>query len=267
MTQTEPSIKDPYKEKVSGELFRGIAIKALNTFLPERCYSCGEIVSSSGGLCGACWEKITFITAPHCDRCARPFEFDPRFDLAEDLQCADCLRKSPIYDRARSCMVYDAGSRSAILSFKHSDRTDMAPVLAGWLRRSGSELLDASEMIVPVPLHWSRLWSRKFNQSAELARHVAEISDKPYAPDVIRRKRRTPSQAGLGAKARAKNVRGAFSVSKKSALKVSGKRILLIDDVMTTGSTLNACAGSLLWAGAEAVDVLTLARVVRAEPE
>jgi len=183
------------------------------------------------------------------------------------MDCAACLRRPPIYDKARSCMVYDEGCRAVILSFKYADRTDMAPVMAAWLQRAGADVIEQADLIAPVPLHWSRLVFRKFNQSAELARHLAQKSHKTYAPDIIRRKRRTPSQAGLNGKARAKNVRGAFAVSKKAAARIAHKRVLLIDDVMTTGSTINACAGVLLWAGAAGVDVLTLARVVRAERE
>ncbi len=189
------------------------------------------------------------------------------FGRNEGLECGDCLRRPPVYNRARACMVYEEMSRGFILGFKYADRTDMAPLMAQWLLRPGQELLDEADLIAPVPLHWTRMLLRKFNQSAELARHLAMLSGTSYAPDLIRRKRRTQSQAGLRAKARAKNVRGAFAVSKKAARRIAGKRVLLIDDVMTTGATLNACAGVLFWAGASGVDVLTLARVVRAERE
>lgn len=162
-------------------------------------------------------------------------------------------------------MVYDEASRGVILAFKHADRTDMAKEMASWLARAGDTVLSTADLIVPVPLHWTRLWARKYNQSAELARYLASCCDRPYAPDVIKRKRRTPSQAGLRAKARAKNVRGAFAVNKSAAQQIANKRVVLVDDVMTTGSTLSACAGVLLWAGAAGVDVLTLARVVRPE--
>ncbi len=261
MTHSKPIINDPVKENVLSRPLFGLLRKSVDMLLPERCYSCGDIVGTSGGLCPTCWDKISFIGDPMCQRCGRPFEFD----VAGEMECGDCLRHAPIYEKARSCMVYDEDSRSLVLAFKHADRVDMAPALAGWLQRAGGDVLTGADFIAPVPLHWTRLWSRKFNQSAELARHLALKTGKTYAPEIIRRKRRTPSQANLRAKARAKNVRGAFSVSKKSAVKITGKRILLIDDVMTTGSTLNACAGVLLWAGADAVDVLTLARVVRAE--
>ncbi len=261
MTQSAPILNDPSEEIQSANRFSGWLRKTRDVLLPERCYVCGEIVSGGGGLCAPCWEKITFVTAPLCWRCGRPYEFE----IPGKQQCAACLRRPPVYDKARSCMVYDDGSRSLVLAFKHADRVDMAPVLAGWLQRAGADVIGAAQLITPVPLHWTRLWSRRFNQSAELARHLARLAGKTYAPEIIRRKRRTPSQARLRAGARAKNVRGAFSVPKKSARRITGKRILLIDDVLTTGSTLNACAGVLLWAGAEAVDVLTLARVVRAE--
>lgn len=189
MTQSTPSINDPNEEKIPGQSLKDFARKAMDTLLPERCFSCGEIVGTSGGLCGTCWGHVTFISEPQCRRCGRPFEFE----AWGDIDCAECLRRPPVYDKARSCMVYDEGSRSAILAFKHADRTDMAPVMATWLRRAGDEIITRADMIAPVPLHWTRLWLRKYNQSAELARHLALQSDKTFAPDIIQRKRRTPS--------------------------------------------------------------------------
>lgn len=269
MAQTEPPINGAMRESLPVAKVRRFLVGARDALLPGRCFACGEIVADAGGLCGACWEGVRFISSPQCARCGRPFELELDADVhaGDGLICGDCARKAPVYDQARAAMVYDEASRPVILAFKHGDRTDMAPVLADWLARAGAEVLAEADLIVPVPLHWTRLWSRRFNQSAELARHLAKASGKTYAPGLIRRHRRTPPQAGLGAKARAKNMRGAFSVSKGKAAQISGRRVLLIDDVMTTGSTLNACAGVLLWAGAEGVDVLTLARVVRAERE
>jgi len=261
MTEPKPIINTSVAEKPLAHAFSNLFRKSLGALLPERCYSCGDIVGERPGLCATCWPNLTFITDPKCQRCGRPFEFDP----FGPVECAECLRRTPVFEKARSSMVYDDGSRPLILAFKHADRVDMAPMMATWLQRAGEDIWQSADLIAPVPLHWTRLWSRKFNQSAELARHLSLKTGKTYAPEIIRRKRRTPSQAQLRASARAKNVRGAFSVSKKSASQISGKRVLLVDDVMTTGSTLNACAGVLLWAGAGAVDVLTLARVVRAE--
>jgi ComF family protein len=235
--------------------------RCLNILLPPACVACGALVSSENGLCAACWEQVDFIGDPVCAQCGRPFEFDP----GEGSQCAACLKKPPLYDRARSAVVYGETSRRFILSYKHGDRLDMVPSMVSWLERAGEMVITDADLIAPVPLHWSRFLSRRFNQSAELARVLSRRTDCRYMPELLIRKKRTTSQAGLNARERAKNVRGAFAVKSKHMDVLEGKRVLLVDDVLTTGSTLNACAGVLLWAGASAVDVLTLARVVRAE--
>lgn len=240
---------------------RKIAQQFLNFLLPPACVACGSIVSSEKGLCAECWGKVDFIEQPICAQCGRPFEFDP----GDTLSCAACLKKPPLYQRARSAVVYGEASRQFILSYKHGDRLDMVPSFVTWLERAGKSLINDADFIAPVPLHWARFLSRRFNQSAELARAISHVSDCVYTPQLLRRKKRTLSQAGLNARERARNVRGAFVVKPDNVQKIAGKRVLLIDDVLTTGATLNACAGVLLWAGASAVDVLTLARVVRPE--
>lgn len=206
---------------------------------------------------------MDFICEPYCQCCGKPFEFDP----GADVVCGACLRRQPIFERARSAVVYNDNSKRFILAFKHGDRMDMVPTMAIWLEQVGGELIEAADVIAPVPLHWTRYLARRFNQSAELARRISAENATLFAPDLLTRRKRTASQAGLNAKQRAKNVRGAFTVKPNWIDKVSGKRVLLIDDVLTTGATLNACAGILLWAGASGVDVLTVARVVRVERE
>jgi len=243
--------------------FKDLAKRALDILLPPACVACGTLVSRAHALCGPCWEKVDFIDDPKCQSCGRPFDSDP----GRESLCGPCLRNPPIYERARSAIVYGDHSRRFILAYKHGDRTDMVPSMTGWLARAGEDLISDADVIAPVPLHWSRFLTRRFNQSAELARTLARRSDVPFAADVLLRKKRTASQAGLNAKQRARNVRGAFSVKPAWLSGLSGQRVLLIDDVLTTGATLNACAGILLWAGARAVDVLTVARVVRAERE
>jgi ComF family protein len=237
--------------------------RILDLVLPPTCIACGTLVSGVHALCGPCWEKVDFIDDPKCRCCGKPFEDDPGMDAL----CGICIRKQPIYERARSAVVYGDHSRRFILGYKHGDRTDMVPAMVSWLERAGQELIVDADIIAPVPLHWTRFLARRFNQSAELARELGTRSEICFAPDLLARKKRTVSQAGLNAKERARNVRGAFSVKPAWMDRVEKKRILLIDDVLTTGSTLNACAGILLWAGAGGVDVLTVARVVRAERE
>jgi ComF family protein len=187
-----------------------------------------------------------------------PFEFDPG---GADALCGNCIRERPAYDRARAVFRYDDASRGLVLAFKHGDRIDAAPAYARWLARAGGALIEGADLIAPVPLHWTRLFHRRYNQSALLANALARLSGRPAAPDLLRRKRRTPSQGGLGRAERARNVRNAFAV--RRGVSVEGKRVLLVDDVLTTGATVEACAKTLLKSGAAAVDVLTLARVVR----
>lgn len=185
--------------------------------------------------------------------------------MPEGALCGACLRDPPPFERARAAMAYDELSRRMILGLKYADRADMAPAFAAWLGRAGADLIADADWIAPVPLHWTRLFSRRFNQSALLARLVARAHERAFAPDLMARRRRTPSQAGLGGAARRRNVRGAFSVRPAWKPRIKAKRILLIDDVLTTGETVSASARALKRSGAGAVDVLTLARVVRSD--
>jgi len=170
---------------------------------------------------------------------------------------------APAFDKARAILAYDDNSRSAILALKHADRLDLVPGFSRWLSRTGRSLLEDCDMIVPVPLHRFRLWRRRYNQSAELARRLAGDWKRGYAPFALIRARATASQGAMsGAKARRRNVLGAFKVPDPA--KVQGKRVLLLDDVLTTGATVEACARALKRAGAEQVHVLVLARVVKA---
>ncbi|HER25698.1 MAG TPA: ComF family protein [Rhodospirillales bacterium] len=238
---------------------------ALNLLLPPQCLGCGVLVETTGGLCGECWSAITFVGDPACARCGLPFEFADAQSNSK-LQCASCVRQPTVFARARAVMAYDDASRHLILAFKHGDRTDAAPTYARWMARAGADLLDQADLIVPVPLHWSRLFSRRYNQAALLAREIGAIARKTVVPDAMWRTRRTPSQGRLGALARRRNVGGAFKVRRKHLTLLAGRRVLLIDDVMTTGATANSSARALLRAGAGAVDVLTLSRVLRPFP-
>jgi len=202
---------------------------------------------------------MRFITAPQCACCGLPFEFD----VAIGMICGACADRAPFFDRARSVLVYDDASRQIVLRFKHADQTDLAPIMAGWMQSSAAKLINNCDLLVPVPLHWTRLFKRRYNQSAMLALTLAKISGRPVKPDVLVRKKRTPSQGHLSSHQRRKNVQGAFFVTSKLKPMIKGQRILLIDDVYTTGATVDACAKTLLGAGARGVDVLTFARAVK----
>ena len=232
---------------------------ALDLLLPPRCLKCGAAVTSADGLCAACWRGITFLGAPCCACCGLPFAYD----LGADALCPSCMKERPGFDRARAALRYDDESRRLVLAFKHGDRLHLAPALGRWMRRAGAELLAETDIVVPVPLHWTRLFARRYNQAAVLAHALAAAGGPPVGADWLVRRRRTPSQGKRNALARRRNVAGAFALRRGRS--VRGQRVLLVDDVFTTGATLGECARVLRRAGAVRVDALTLARTVREE--
>jgi ComF family protein len=232
----------------------------LDLVLPPRCLRCGLTVDSQGRLCAECWRSLTFLGPPQCRLCGYPLPHA----LPEAPLCGECAREAPAYDRARAALRYDDGARRLILAFKHADRTDVAPAFGTWLARAGTELLAEAELIAPVPLHRFRLLKRGYNQAAILARALARATSLPLIPDLLQRRRATASQQGLSGRARLENVTvAAFRVHPWQRRRVEGRAVVLIDDVLTTGATVGACARVLRRAGASRVDVLTLARVVR----
>jgi ComF family protein len=242
------------------------ATKTLDMLLPPRCLACGQSVVGTGALCAACWSDINFIDGPVCLTCGLPFDYDE----GVDMQCGICLRQPPAYETGRSVMHYGDACRDLILGFKHGDRTDAAPMFGSWLQRVGQPLFQANMLVVPVPLHRWRLFARRYNQSALLAQALVSTNRQStvpaplhFCPDLLVRRRRTRTQGGLSARARRLNVRGAFALQPRHQDRLQGAAVLLIDDVMTTGATLEACSKTLLRGGAQSVRVLTLARVVR----
>ncbi|MBT6138434.1 MAG: ComF family protein [Rhodospirillaceae bacterium] len=239
---------------------RGALRLAVDAILPPRCASCGETLAEPHGLCAQCWPNLAFISHPFCGVCGVPFEYE----VGQRALCAGCIADPPEYTRARAAFIYDDASRPLILRFKHGDELHTAPTLGRLMARAGSTLLTDTDVIVPVPLHRTRLLARRYNQALELARVLGgALGDfsPPVVPDALIRKRRTPSQGHLSRAARARNVRGAFIIRADRRTSIAGKRVLLIDDVITTGATVRACARALLRAGAQTVDVLALARV------
>jgi len=237
------------------EMARTLGGRALDTVLPPRCYGCGGEVAAQGELCGLCWAGLTFITPPMCTLCGYPFEHI----LPGESLCAACHARQPKFDRAISALVYDDASRSLILAFKRGDRTSLATPLGRLAARAGADLLAAADLLLPVPLHPRRLFARRFNQAALLTRTVSRISNIPWDPDLLHRRKNTPSQGGLSRHQRRSNMRGAFVVTRK----LDSRAVLLVDDVMTTGATAEACATVLRRAGAGWVGLLTVTRVVR----
>jgi ComF family protein len=225
---------------------------------PPTCIGCGGATGEPHTLCGTCWAGIRFIERPFCERLGTPFAVD----LGMALVSPAAIAGPPVFARARAVARYDDTARTLVHRLKYSDRLDLARALGAMMARSGAELAAECDVIVPVPLHRFRLWWRRFNQSMELARIVAARHDKPCDPFLLGRVKRTAPQVGLSRNQRAENLQGAFRVPNSARPRLKGKRVLLVDDVLTTGATANAASRALLRGGAASVDVLAFARVV-----
>ncbi|MDP2116007.1 MAG: phosphoribosyltransferase family protein [Brevundimonas sp.] len=235
-------------------LGRGVA----DLLLPPLAWDSPE-AAASPGLTAAAWRRVVFLEDPVCDGCGAGFEMDGG-PFASD-RCAACLARPYAFARARAACVYDDASRGLILKFKHGDHQSYAPLFARWISRSAAPLLDQADAVAPVPLHRFRLLSRRFNQAAEIARPLARGAGLDYLPDALIRTTHTTTQGGKSARGRRLNVKKAFAVSDEGRRRIKGRRILLVDDVLTTGATAEACARALIEAGARAVDLAVVARV------
>jgi ComF family protein len=237
----------------------GLGRAALDFLLPPHCPGCDMQVPIQGTFCPACFKALNFITAPLCKSCGLPFSSAAHCGSA--AICFTCTAQPPAWREARAALVYDDAARRLILPFKHAERPDVAQVLARHMTRAGRQLLARADVLVPVPLHRWRLFARGFNQAAHLAQAVSQQSGVPAVVDGLRRVRRTPALGPLSATERAQVLQGAFMSNRRRADLLAGKRVLLIDDVMTSGATANTCAIVLAQAGCCAVDVLVAARV------
>lgn len=231
---------------------------AADLLLPPLCLACRKRVGQHGRLCGPCFAAVDFITPPVCDRLGIPLPFD----IGETQLSAAAIARPPVYDRARAVAHYSGVMRDLVHGLKYGDRHEGLPLFGRWMSEAGADIVRDCDLIVPVPLARLRLWSRRYNQAALLANALAEVSGKPCDPFVLERVRATQSQVGLSFDQRQRNVAGAFRVATEGTSRVRGTRILLVDDVVTTGATVEASARALRRAGASRVDVLSLARVV-----
>ena len=236
--------------------FDGLS-RAADLVVPPTCLSCDAAIGRAGLLCADCWASARFIEKPYCEVLGSPFSYD----LGEGALSASAIANPPVFDRARAAVLYDKVAKKLVHGLKFNDRTDLAPWMASWMCRAGHELFDERTVIVPVPLHRRRLISRKFNQSAELARHIARQCELQYFACALHRTRPTAQQVGLGAAERQRNVRGAFRVPADQEINIHSKHVVLVDDVLTTGATLQACARALRRNGVAKIDCLTFARV------
>jgi ComF family protein len=241
-------------------LGRAVVRMVLDTALPPLCASCRAPLGDLGGLCPACWSKVSFIAPPYCERLGIPFVYDP----GPGILSMEAIADPPAYGRARAAVRYDDVARDLVHRLKYGDRLDLCTTMGRWMARAGRELVAEADALLPVPLHWRRLWGRRFNQAAALAKVVAATNGLPVLTGALKRVRATPQQVGLSRSERAVNVQGAFTVTPEAKAAIHGKRLILVDDVLTSGATVDACARALLRAGARDVDVLVFARVVAA---
>jgi ComF family protein len=237
--------------------FRAFFGRALDIALPTLCPACREPVGGNG-LCAPCWSKLSLIAPPYCERLGIPFAYDP----GPGVLSMQAITDPPAYHRARAAVRYDDVARTLVHALKYGDRLDLAPTMGRWMANAGRELLAGADAIVPVPLHWRRQWARRFNQAALLAEVIAKAGGGRVAHAALRRVKATPQQVGLSQSERALNVQGAFRVPPPGKPEIAGRRLVLVDDVLTTGATVDACARALLRAKAAQVDVLVFARVV-----
>ncbi|MEJ1977372.1 MAG: ComF family protein [Acetobacteraceae bacterium] len=232
---------------------------ALDVVLPPRCLTCDAGVEAPGRLCAACFGITDFVTDPCCVQCGQPFAHAGQGGLS--MTCARCASDPPSWRQARAALRYNDQTKRILLPFKYQDRVETAQALALHMARAGAGLLRQAEVLVPVPLHRSRLRARRYNQSALLARAIGRLAGRPVALDALRRVRATEKLEGKAAAERMAIVAGVFAVRPGREGRIAGRHVLLIDDVLTTGATATGCARTLLAAGAAQVDLLVAARV------
>ncbi len=237
----------------------GFGRRLVDLALPPQCLACHAPVAEMGSLCPSCWSRLKLIERPYCERLGVPFAYD----LGPGALSAEAIADPPPFDRARAVAVYDDVARRLVHGLKYRDRLELARWMSGWMARAGADLFDNADVIVPVPLHRRRLWWRRYNQSALLVHALSVTAGRPVANDALVRIRATAQQVGLSAEERDRNVRGAFRVTAEGKRQIAGRRVLLVDDVYTTGATVKAGTRALIRAGAGAVNVLTFARVVK----
>ncbi len=233
---------------------------ALHLIYPPQCLSCDEMVTTDFGLCGTCWRDTSFITGLVCDQCGVPL---PGYDDAQSVLCDDCLTIARPWSQGRAALLYRDNGRKIVLQLKHGDRLDLAKPAAAWLLRAAQPMLKPGMLVAPVPLHWIRLFKRRYNQAALLSGALAKLAQLEHCPDVLIRRRSTGSQEGRNRDGRFANMADALCVHPRRASLVDGRHILLVDDVMTSGATLAAGAEACVAAGATGVSVLVLARVAK----
>ncbi|WP_299650718.1 ComF family protein [uncultured Tateyamaria sp.] len=238
----------------------GLLQTALTAIYPPRCLGCGEMVDSDFGLCGACWGQTAFVGGTVCDICSTPL---PGSVVDEVVHCDVCLRAPKPWKHGRAALIYTGMGRKLVLRLKHGDRQEIAKPAAGWMRQAVMDMAPENALIAPVPLHWMRLAKRRYNQSALIAKSLSDMTGLDACPDLLERPRKTPSLDGKTRGERADILDGAIRINPRRRHRIINRTVVLVDDVMTTGATLSACAEACRAAGATDVCVAVLARVAK----
>lgn len=232
----------------------------LHLLYPPQCLTCDAQVATDFGLCGPCWRDTPFVSGLVCDGCGVPLLGE---DEGRAEHCDDCLAIARPWSHGRAALLYKDNGRKLVLALKHGDRMDLARPAAGWLLKAARPILTPDLLVAPIPLHWTRFFKRRYNQSALLSGGLAKLAGLEHCPDLLVRRRATPSQEGRDRNGRFANVQDAIIPHPRRAHKIEGRRILLIDDVMTSGATFSAAAEACIAAGAIGISVLALARVAK----
>ena len=258
--QSRPGLdRAPLRRVVANRLFRA-GRAALDLVFPPSCLACRKAVAATDALCANCWGATRFIERPFCERLGTPFPLDLAL---EGLISPEAIANPPVYARCRCVCQFDDGpARQLVHRLKYGDRLELTHAMGGWMARAGDALLAEADLLVPVPLHRLRLIRRRFNQSALLARAVSARCGVPVSVETLVRDKPTPPQVGLTRTQRALNVQGAFRVPIERRFAIEGQAVVLVDDVLTSGATINAASRALLRGGARRVDVLVFARVI-----
>ncbi|KLN59491.1 hypothetical protein WH96_17575 [Kiloniella spongiae] len=241
------------------EVVPNLLTKGINYLFPPVCGNCGDAIWDNTGICSDCWKDLTFISGTCCHSCGYPFELSH----GGEMLCGECLHSPKSFDKCRAALIYNVHSKDMIIGFKHADKTHLTALFTRWLSSCGHETLGNADIIAPVPLHRRRLLRRRYNQSALLAHGLARLHRKRHVPSLLLRTKNTSSQGQFSMTGRWRNVRNAFVLNKKFEKDVDGKNVILIDDVYTTGATLDACARVLKKSGVASVSAIVLARVTK----
>ena len=232
----------------------------LQAIYPPQCLTCDALVTTDFGLCADCWRGTPFVSGLTCTKCGTPLPGD---DDAAEVLCDDCLNIARPWSKGRAALLYQDNARKLVLALKHGDRIDLARPAAVWMEQAARPILKPGMLLAPVPLHWLRLFRRRYNQAALLSAAVASLAGLDHCPDLLQRRRNTGSQDGLNRDGRFANMTDALSAHPRRAAQIAGRHILLVDDVMTSGATLASAAEACLAQGAADVSVLVMARVVK----